>query len=439
MTSIRSGRVPTGLGAATAELTERVGEDERVLSGLPTPSVRNDRQRKLAASVLDRIRLARRTFLDQHVERLYDELTEGKNRALRLSELLVAAEWCFPGVVPSAALMSAENERMQAEKEGWEIDQGIFFQAVLRCSAAGSHLQRSMLGVTDAARGLLTQFRETDRIDLGTVLLERRGRAGHLTVNNRHCLNAEDNRLVADLETAVDLVALHGEIRVGVLRGGVMTHPKYVGKRVFSAGLNLRELHAGRISFVDFLLGREMGCVSKILHGVLDDMSADWFRTPICLPWIAVVDGFAIGGGTQLLTVMDRVIAADDAYLSLPATREGIVPGLANLRLGRFGGGRLTRQLVLGGCRLQATDDDAKLLIDEVVAPREMNDSVTRAVTELATPAAAANRRMIAHAEEPLDVLRTYLAEFALTQALRLHDGDVLHQVGRFDASGREQ
>jgi hypothetical protein len=128
-----------------------------------------------------------------------------------------------------------------------------------------------MLAPTDRARRLAKQFRHTERVDLGTVLVKWHSDAAHLTVNNQHCLNAEDNRLVADMETAVDLVALHERARGGVLRGGVMTHPKYVGKRVFSAGINLRELHAGRISFVDFLLGREMGYARKFLHGVLTD------------------------------------------------------------------------------------------------------------------------------------------------------------------------
>ena len=46
-------------------------------------------------------------------------------------------------------------------------------------------------------------------------------------------------------------------VRVGVLRGGEMSHPRYRGKRVFSAGINLKSLHAGEISLVDFLLRRD--------------------------------------------------------------------------------------------------------------------------------------------------------------------------------------
>jgi thioesterase DpgC len=435
VTVIDTNPAAADLQSAAAAVADRVAERERALAALPIPSRRGADQRELAARLRFEIRMTRQQFLDEHAESLYDALTESRARRPRLRELLRTTAERFPSVVPDEDRMSEEDGRAQADKETWEIDQGIFFRALLRSPVAGGHLQETLLAVTDRARRLVDGFRATDRVDLGSVLLERRGEAAHVTVNNQHCLNAEDNRLIADMETAVDLVALHPHAKVGVLRGGVMTHPKYAGRRVFSAGLNLQELHAGRISFVDFLLGREMGYVSKILHGVLDDPdAAAWPDSSICVPWVAVIDSFAIGGGMQMLTVVDRVIAADDAYFSLPAAQEGIVPGLASLRLGRLAGGRLVRQLILGGRRLCATEPDARFLVDEVVSPQGLEEAVTRAVAELATPAVAANRRMIANAEEPLDVLRRYLAEYALTQALRLHDVDVLHKVGRFSS-----
>ncbi len=58
-------------------------------------------------------------------------------------------------------------------------------------------------------------------------------------------------------------------------------------------------------------------------------------------PWLAAIDGFAIGGGCQLLLVMDYIVAASDAYMTLPARKEGIIPGAANLRLTRFTGDRI--------------------------------------------------------------------------------------------------
>ena len=62
-----------------------------------------------------------------------------------------------------------------------------------------------------------------------------------------------------------------------------MTHPRYRGRRVFSAGINLKALHVGGISLLDFLLRRELGYISKLMRGILvEDEGAGirrWFRS----------------------------------------------------------------------------------------------------------------------------------------------------------------
>jgi (3,5-dihydroxyphenyl)acetyl-CoA 1,2-dioxygenase len=137
----------------------------------------------------------------------------------------------------------------------------------------------------------------------------------------------------------------------------------------------------------------------------------------------------------QLLLAFDYVLAAADAYLSLPAAQEGIVPGAANFRLSRSVGPRLSRQLILGGRRIWASEPAASLLVDEVVEPPGMDEAVERALDRLQSPAVAANRRLLNLAEEPPEEFRRYIAEFAVDQALRLYSQDVLGKVGRFAAS----
>jgi thioesterase DpgC len=365
-------------------------------------------------------RRARAEFLDAHASAVYDELTDGRIRHLRLDELVERAARAYPGLVPTADQMAADRARPQAAKEGHEIDQGIFLRAVLRSDQAGPHLLESMLQPTPRALRLLPDFRDTGSADLGSVRVERRDGAAHLTMCRTDCLNAEDNRQVEDMETAVDLALLDPAVEVGVLRGGEMTHPRYRGRRVFSAGINLKSLHAGDISLVDFLLRRELGYIHKLVRAGK--------------PWIAAVDGFAIGGGAQLLLVFDHVIAASDAYVSLPAAQEGIIPGAANFRLTRAVGPRVARQIILLGRRLQAAEPDARLLIDRVAEPHEMDAAVEQAVAALKSAAVVVNRRMLNLAEEPREEFRRYMAEFAYEQALRLYSDDVIAKVGRFSA-----
>ncbi|MFD7234939.1 (3,5-dihydroxyphenyl)acetyl-CoA 1,2-dioxygenase DpgC [Streptomyces syringium] len=413
-------------------LAQHISEAEDLLAALPPRPERDRTQRQDAARLVDGGRRLRDRFLRLHAESVYDALTDGRTRHPRVDELAYAAAEAFPGLVPTRARIAAELRHIQAHKEGREIDQGIFFRALLRSPKAGAHLVDSMLLPTRRALDLLPGFRRDGRADLGTVLIERRGAAAHVTINNPSCLNAEDNRLMADLETAVDLTLLDDGVRVGVLRGGVMDHPRHRGRRVFSAGINLRHLHEGRISFVDFLLGRELGLLNKLAKGVIPDPDPDAFpdRT-VQKPWIGVVDSFAIGGGTQILLVLDRVIAAEDAYFSLPAAQEGIVPGTGNLRLGRLTGSRPARRIILGGHRIAATDPDAGFLCDQVVPTAGLDAAVEASVRELDSPAVAANRRMLGLAEEPADAFRAYLAEFSLVQAYRSYSEDVLEKVGR--------
>ncbi|HEX7307625.1 (3,5-dihydroxyphenyl)acetyl-CoA 1,2-dioxygenase DpgC [Lentzea sp.] len=421
----------TSLDTDARALEQFTSESARDLASLPSKADRTVAQAAVADGVHHAARRLRARFLDRHAGEVYDALTGGRTRRPRISELVLSAADRFPGLVPSAAELAAESSLAQQEKEGREIDQGLFFRHVLRHPAAGRHLVESMLLPTERALALLPDFRASGTLALGTVRLERRDGIAHVTIANTHCLNAEDNELTADLETAVDLVLLDDSTHVGVLRGDVMTHPRYAGRRVFSAGINLKHLHGGKISFVDFLLGRELGFISKLVRGVHTEAG---LGQRIEKPWVAGVDTFAIGGGMQLLLVLDHVVAAADSYLSLPAAQEGIVPGLANLRLTRAVGSRVARQIVLGGRKVWASEPDARLLVDEVADPRGMDAAVDRAADVLASPAVAPNRRMLNHADEPVDQFREYVAEFALTQALRLYSADVLGKVARFSA-----
>ncbi|MCX5400289.1 (3,5-dihydroxyphenyl)acetyl-CoA 1,2-dioxygenase DpgC [Streptomyces sp. NBC_00102] len=423
-----SGRLEPDRAALAAHITET----ERLLALLRPRPLRTPAQQEAAERLLGGGRAARSAFLALHAEGVYDELTARRTRHLRLPELIRAAADEFPGLVPTDAQMAAENEYIQAEKDGREIDQAIFCGAILRSATAGRHLIEAMLRPTPRALELLSDYRAEGRVELSSVLVERRGRAGHVTFRNAHCLNAETNELIGDLETAVDLVLMDDATAVGVLRGGEVDHPRYEGRRVFSAGINLKDLRQGDISFVDFLMGRELGYINKMYRGLLSSPeAASWGERVQQKPWVGAVDAFAIGGGMQLLLVLDRVIAEEGAYFSLPAAEEGIVPGLGNLRLSRFTGARTARQVILGGRRIGTADPEFRLLCDEVVAPCDMADAVERAVTELAAPAVAANRHMLGLVEEPLDLYREYLAEFAVVQVARSYSEDVLAKVER--------
>jgi thioesterase DpgC len=341
---------------------------------------------------------------------LYDELIAGGQRWLRLDELLYAAARRLPGLVPGPAEIEAERALPLADKRGVELSQGLLTSVLLSEQRAGRHLVRAMLRPTEAAHARLAEFRASGAVDLGTVRLRRVGRAGVLELRNPRHLNAEDMATLGPLETAVDLILLDDQIEVGVLRGGVVQHPRYAGERVFGAGINLTHLYAGRIDFL-FYLTRDLGYVNKIFRGL--DSGEEKL-------WVAAVERFAIGGACQLLHVVDHVIATHGARLYLPARREGIIPGASNLRLPRFVGDRAARQAILSGREWVAGEPDAALIVDEVVEPGELDTALEarlEALTSSGLINAAANRRALRVGCEPLDAFREYMALYAREQA----------------------
>ena len=417
---------------AASDLARRIEEGESLLAELPASAGRTAAQREVASTIHRRSRALRESFMQGHAHWVYDELTASRSTRPGLAELAYAASLRFPGLVPTREQIASERACLQCDKEAREIDQGIFFAGILALPECGLHLLESTLAPSERALSLLQAFQQSGEVRLEKIHLERRGHTAYLTVHNQACLNAEDDGLIADMETAVDLALLDDEVRACVLRGGVMTHPKYAGRRVFSAGINLRQLHRGQISYVEFLLQRELGYISKMLRGLrIDDPLFPGQARTMEKPWIAAVDSFAIGGGAQLLLVCDHVVGAADSFFSLPAAQEGIVPGVANLRLTAATGARVARQIILGARRIWAHEPDGRLLFDEVVEPANMDAAIEAAAVHFASPAVIANRHMLALAEEPLDAFRRYLAGFARQQAERMYSADVLEKVGR--------
>jgi len=353
------------------------------------------------------------TVLAEHgltAEQLYDELTAGATRPLRLDDLLYEAAERVPGVAPTRAEIAEERTRKLADKEGLELNQGLLASEFLANPRTGRHLVESMLRPTDLALEHAEELRISGSIDLGPARVIRHGRAGVLELCNPRHLNAEDDTTLAATEAAVDLVTLDPDIEVGVFRGGVVDHPRYAGERPFGAGINLTHLYHGRIDFL-FYLTRDLGYVNKIYRGLTGGLEK---------LWVAAVERFAIGGACQLLHVMDHVIAVRGSRLYLPARKEGIIPGASNLRLWRSVGDRAARQAILSGREWTAGEPDADLICDEIVEPGEMDAAIENRVDALTSSGlinASANRSALRAGQEPLDLFREYMANYAREQA----------------------
>lgn len=165
--------VRAGLGGARRALAAAAEQAAAALAALPGPAARSAAQRAAAGRTAEEVRALRSAFLDAHVDAVYDELTDRRTRPLRLAPLCEAAASAFPGLVPTEGQLAAERGARQADKEGREIDQGLFLSRVLGSPTAGPHLIEAMRRPTRRALDLLPEFARTGRLDLGPVRLER--------------------------------------------------------------------------------------------------------------------------------------------------------------------------------------------------------------------------------------------------------------------------
>lgn len=381
-------------------------------------------------------RAVKESFFRHHAAAIYDEVTAKGTRTLRVSELVAAAAGRYPALLPTPERIAQERAlKRQSAKVGYEVDQGLFIAHVLADERCGMHLIHSMLKPKGEALGRLAEFRRSGLVDLGEARAERKGKIGYVTHTNPKFLNAEGDLSTAALETAVDLVLLDDSIEVGVLRGGIVQHPKYAGRRIFNAGINLTHLYYGQISFVEFLIEREMGLLHKMYRGHWRAQTYDeQFEDYIEKPWVAAVEAFAIGGGCQILCVMDRVLAEPGSYFNLPASKEGFIPGAANLRLPRLVGVKLAREGIFFERAFAAETPEGRMICDAIVPAAEMDEAIERDALQLVRAgmtSAVANRKALRVAQEPLSIYRRYMATYARQQCLCLYDPRLIDNLER--------
>lgn len=408
------------LAADTAKARSVYRAGEAILAAWPPKPRRDATQEWGAQTVKGVMRGVRNAFARTYAETVYRRVTGDCAHFVRAEELVyVAADIC-PGLCPTREEVRAELRLPLPAKEGVEIAQGDFLSHVFSRREAGHHLLHGMMRPLPGSQELLERFRRDGRLDLGKVIVERHGPLGCVYFNNQQHLNAEDDTTVVPLETAVDLVLLDPGIEAGLLRGAPMEHPKYRGRRIFSAGLNLTRLYGGELPFV-FFITRDLGFVNKLHRGLAGDLfDPDLPEVTTEKPWMGAVEGFAIGGGCQLLLVLDYVLAEEGAYFNLPARREGIVPGVAPLRLGHFTGMRLAREGILFDRSFAVESPEGRAIVSEVVPPGGMDGAIERMTASMAGSGVVsfgANRRAIRLGVEPLDLLRQYMALHCRDQA----------------------
>src|SRR5215475_4574271 len=129
-----------------------------LLARLPEKPRRNDTEAAAARAVLVAARDHRERFLSAHAETLYDRLTRERSVFVRLEQLVLDAAGAVPGLTPTREQLTAESSRLQRDKDGIEVDQGIFLAHMLANERSGVHLCHAMLLPRPETTDLLPQL-----------------------------------------------------------------------------------------------------------------------------------------------------------------------------------------------------------------------------------------------------------------------------------------
>ena len=362
-----------------AEDGERVGhvcrQGRELLARLPAKSRRNAAEKIAGHALVHLLADAVWRFFRAHRKPIYDTLTAGTQRAPCAWTNWHGRRRPAAGHHADPGRTGRESQSMQMDKDGLEIHQGLFFGQLLSDRDIGLHLCTAMLMPTAAGRWSAWRNSSARASSIWARCAWRRRATRDTCISTIRATSTPRTTIrSAPQEIACDLILLHPGLRMGVLRGAPVEHPKYKGRRIFSAGINLTRIYQGKQSYL-FYLTRDMGFLNKMLSrprrrpiraGALE-LHPDEPEQTLEKPWLAVVDSFAIGGGCQLLLVVDYVIAESGAYFNLPARKEGIIPGCANLRLPRFMGERLAREAIMFDKTFHVDDADARTLVNEVL------------------------------------------------------------------------
>jgi enoyl-CoA hydratase len=233
----------------------------------------------------------------------------------------------------------------------------------------------------------------TDR-SYETILVERDGRVGIITLNRPKALNALNSQVMADVTTAATEFDSDPGIGAIVITGSA---------KAFAAGADIKEMSS--LAFSDVFDG---------------DFFAPWAKlAAVRTPTIAAVAGHALGGGCELAMMCDVLIAADTAKFGQPEIKLGVLPGMGgSQRLTRAIGKAKAMDLILTGRTIDAAEAERSGLVSRVVPA---DDLLTEAKT-VATTISQMSRSAARMAKEAVNrAYESTLAEGLLYERRLFH------------------
>lgn len=187
-----------------------------------------------------------------------------------------------------------------------------------------------------------------------TVLLEVKNRIGYITINRPEVLNALSSQVLADLNEVLDQVENSEDIRVVIVTGS--------GEKAFVAGADIKEM-----DLMSPIQAFEYMTFANNTFTRLSDLRQ---------PTIAVLNGYALGGGMELALSTDIRIGYEKTVVGFPEVGLGIIPGFAGTqRMSRLIGTSRTKELIFTARTVKGQEAYELGILNKLVSVEELLSS----------------------------------------------------------------
>jgi len=203
------------------------------------------------------------------------------------------------------------------------------------------------------------------------LLIEREGACALLKLNRPKVLNALNQPMLRELASALDELKADQSVRAVVVTGA--------GEKAFVAGADINEL-----AKMSPMAAKDLAFSGQQVFARLERLGK---------PTVAMINGFALGGGLELALACTLRTAAANAKLGLPEVSLGIIPGYGGTqRLARIAGPAVAREWILTGDMVGADEALRVGVVNRVFAPEQLHEGTMKLVNTMLTRAPIALR-----------------------------------------------
>ncbi len=194
-------------------------------------------------------------------------------------------------------------------------------------------------------RNLVDKLKGGNKMTYENIIYKLENNIATIIFNRPESANALNNRILEEFTDVLNRISINEKVRVLILTGS--------GKKSFVAGADIKEIAKLNPIKAKIFCEKAHYIVSKL--------------EKINIPVIAAVNGYALGGGSEIAIACDFIYASDNACFGLPEINLGIIPGFGGTqRLPRLIGKNMAKELIFTGKIITAKEAKEIGLVNKV-------------------------------------------------------------------------